>query len=213
MTEYRLQSSNYTISKFGLTTIVIEKGDDDLRVIFNNPIRLFQETMVRRFAETYEQILCRFSAIEPDDALRLTNLRPSDWPFSLQSLKCASECNDDDDGWETLRDLFRGVARLSCQDDIAVICGTTRLSYADLDERSGRLAAHLRATVDLQSDNIIALVLDPSELLVISIVAIWRVASDRRLRHSRISQRVRRDATELPPQSHDNWIAWASNTL
>ncbi|OCL04842.1 N-(5-amino-5-carboxypentanoyl)-L-cysteinyl-D-valine synthase [Glonium stellatum] len=175
--EYRLPSSAYTTSKFDLAATVIQKGDN-FRFMFNYPISLFQEATVKGFTTTYERILHQLSELAPADGLRLADLRLTDSFLADKSLQeQQNKARRAPAVFETIHDLFRWVVSTSPQDETAVICGTTRLSYQTLDERSDRLATHLHRIAEIKPDDIVALVLDRSELIVVSILAIWKAGA------------------------------------
>ena len=74
---------------------------------------------------------------------------------------------------KTLNELFEEEVEKS-KDKIAVIYEDVKLTYKELNERSNQLAHYLRSLVEINPDDIIALLLDKSELMIISILAIWK---------------------------------------
>ena len=74
---------------------------------------------------------------------------------------------------KTLNELFEEEVEKS-KDKIAIIYEDVKLTYKELNERSNQLAHYLRSLVEINPDDIIALLLDKSELMIISILAIWK---------------------------------------
>ena len=60
---------------------------------------------------------------------------------------------------------------------IALVCGDTRLTYRELNERANRLARQLREVAPLRSRDLIALVLDKSAHMVIAMLAVWKAGA------------------------------------
>ncbi|CAF4778221.1 unnamed protein product, partial [Rotaria socialis] len=73
----------------------------------------------------------------------------------------------------TLHKLFEEEAEKSC-DKIAVVYGDVQLTYRELNEKANQLAHYLRSICDIQPDDLIALFLDKSELMIVSILAVWK---------------------------------------
>ncbi|CAF4660818.1 unnamed protein product, partial [Rotaria sp. Silwood2] len=59
-------------------------------------------------------------------------------------------------------------------DKIAVVYEDVQLTYRELNERANRLAHYLRSISNIHPDDLIALILDKSELMIISILGVWK---------------------------------------
>lgn len=57
---------------------------------------------------------------------------------------------------------------------MAVVYGLVELTFEQLNERSNQLAHYLKSMINIKPDEMIALFLDKSELMIISILAIWK---------------------------------------
>ena len=73
----------------------------------------------------------------------------------------------------TLHKLFEEEAEKSC-DKIAVVYEDVQLTYRELNEKANQLAHYLRSICDIQPDDLIALLLDKSELMIVSILGVWK---------------------------------------
>ncbi|CAF3601464.1 unnamed protein product, partial [Rotaria socialis] len=73
----------------------------------------------------------------------------------------------------TLHKLFEEEAEKS-SDKIAVVYEDVQLTYRELNEKANQLAHYLRSICDIQPDDLIALFLDKSELMIVSILAVWK---------------------------------------
>lgn len=74
---------------------------------------------------------------------------------------------------KTMSSIFEEIVELN-QDKTAVIYKDIHLSYRMLNEKANMLAHHLRSLSDIHPDDIIGLMLDKSELMIISILAVWK---------------------------------------
>ncbi|CAM4834420.1 unnamed protein product [Rotaria magnacalcarata] len=73
----------------------------------------------------------------------------------------------------TLHQLFEEEAEKSC-DKIAVVYEDVQLTYRELNQKANQLAHYLRSICDIQPDDLIALFLDKSELMIVSILGVWK---------------------------------------
>ncbi|WP_133054523.1 non-ribosomal peptide synthetase, partial [Niastella populi] len=74
---------------------------------------------------------------------------------------------------KTIADLFEEqVAKTP--DNIAVVFGDTQLTYKELNEKSDQLAHYLRASYDIQPDDIVGIQLERSEWVVVSILGVLK---------------------------------------
>ncbi|MFJ2444035.1 amino acid adenylation domain-containing protein [Streptomyces sp. NPDC087658] len=126
-------------SKFDLTCALEERGDGSLAGSIEYPVALFDAATIQRLAEHYESLL---------DAL----VRDPQHPVFQVPLLTDAEVRWFDELNDTARDLGDWtvpslVARhaVSRPDAVAVASGDERLTYAELDARSGQLANWLRS--------------------------------------------------------------------
>ncbi|CAF4720769.1 unnamed protein product, partial [Rotaria socialis] len=73
----------------------------------------------------------------------------------------------------TLHKVFEEEVEKSSE-KIAVVYEDVQLTYRELNEKANRLAHYLRSICDIQPDDIIALFLDKSELMIVSILGVWK---------------------------------------
>lgn len=74
---------------------------------------------------------------------------------------------------KNIQQLFEDIVSLK-PNNIAVVCDGTELTYAQLNEKANQLANYLINTYQIQSEDLIALHLDKSEQLIITILAILK---------------------------------------
>jgi amino acid adenylation domain-containing protein len=73
---------------------------------------------------------------------------------------------------KTVHELFEEQARRT-PGNIAVVCGDTRFTYVELDERANRLAHYLRAR-GVRPDTLVALCLDRSPEMIVALLAVLK---------------------------------------
>jgi amino acid adenylation domain-containing protein len=75
----------------------------------------------------------------------------------------------------TVPDLVATMAR-TAPSAPALVCGPTRMNYAELDDRSSRLARYLRGT-GVGAESVVGLCLEPGPDVVITILAVWKAGA------------------------------------
>ncbi|CAG7977081.1 unnamed protein product [Penicillium nalgiovense] len=73
----------------------------------------------------------------------------------------------------TLHEMFENEASQK-PDKTAVVYEETSLTYRELNERANRMAHQLRSDVSPNPNEVIALVMDKSEHMIVSILAVWK---------------------------------------
>lgn len=152
------------------TTHGRNSGDLGLSLTFRRDV-LDTET-VRRWSDQLVTLLRAFVA-EPDTpVVTVSSLSEREQEYLLHTLNPtvgpAAE--------RTLLDCFSASVRDRSADP-AVICGSRRLSYRELDERSTALARRVAATTDGGTDRHIAVLCDRTERMMVALLAILKTGS------------------------------------
>src|SRR5690349_8262013 len=155
-------------AKFDLT-LAMRETDEGLRGIFEYNTDLFDAASVQRMAAHFENLL---TAIVEDPQQQLSALRIvtgderrnllSDWAETERSVldvECAHVAFEK-----------QAAARPEAE---AVRCGSTTLTYRELNQRSNQLANFLRS-VGVQPDVPVALCLSRSEAMVVAILGVLK---------------------------------------
>lgn len=77
---------------------------------------------------------------------------------------------------KTLHAVFEDMV-LQWPHKIAVVFGTHQLTYRQLNDRANQLAYLLLATAELYANDLVALLLDKSEMTIVAILAVWKTGS------------------------------------
>ncbi|CAF4345459.1 unnamed protein product [Rotaria sp. Silwood2] len=172
ISEYFPNCDDFTVAKYDITTS-LDDTTSSLKGTFNFVKKLFDRTTIEYFIETFIHILTQFSQIDEThkiidikctDSLRQNQMKQFD-NMHLVSRDVPKET--------TLYKLFEEEVEKSSE-KIAVVYEDIQLSYRQLNEKANRLAHYLRSISNIHPDDIIALILDKSELMIISILGIWK---------------------------------------
>ncbi len=175
--------SGYQPSRAGLTSVkfdlsaILHEGQDGIAGTVTYAASLLEEASVRSFLDTFRYILEQFARLAP--AADQTRIGGIGWPGAAgQPVRepAAAVRAADPARARSLHDLFEQAARQR-PDDVAVAWPGSRLTYRDLNERANQLAHHLLATLPLRADDLVALVLDKSELMIIAVLAVWKAGA------------------------------------
>jgi amino acid adenylation domain-containing protein/non-ribosomal peptide synthase protein (TIGR01720 family) len=161
----------------------IEKVDNDLNIVIyenkNNKVvsvcleyltNLFEESIIKDTIQLFEHLLTQIIDNPKQKISDLNYLIPS------QEIKLLKEWNDTDMDYpenKLINELFEETVE-KYPDNIAVVYEDIELTYKELNEKSNQLSNYLRNNFNIKPDDIIALCLDKSELIIITILAIWK---------------------------------------
>ncbi|MBB0228019.1 non-ribosomal peptide synthetase [Streptomyces calidiresistens] len=164
-------------AKFDLGFNFVERKDEEgapagVEVTVEYSLDLFDEETVARLARRLVRLLSLGVADPSMPLSRLDILEPREWRGLLAgSTDGVSDGVSDD----TVPDLF--AARVANDPDrLAVVAGDTRLSYAELDERSTRLAALLAAR-GVRRGDVVAVAVPRSAALAVAHLAVLRIGA------------------------------------
>ncbi|CAM4851729.1 unnamed protein product, partial [Rotaria magnacalcarata] len=172
LSQYFPNQTDFTIAKYDITTS-IDDTKCSLKGTFNFAKKLFHRTTIESFIQTFLHMLTQFSQIDETckildieciDALQQNQIEQFDKiPTVFQGVSQET----------TLHALFEEEAKIS-PDKIAIVYEDVQLTYRELNERANRLAHYLRSISNIHPDDLIALILDKSELMIISILGVWK---------------------------------------
>jgi amino acid adenylation domain-containing protein/non-ribosomal peptide synthase protein (TIGR01720 family) len=99
-----------------------------------------------------------------------------DYLIPSQKNKVLKEWNDTDMDYpedKLINELFEETVQ-KYPNNIAVVYEDIELTYKELNEKANQLSNYLRNNFNIKPDDIIALCLDKSELMIITILAVWK---------------------------------------
>ena len=162
-------NSIYTVSKYDLSCSLDDSGEK-IEGALGFATALYQKTTVQKLAKHYVFVLKQM-ADHPDR------------PIKEYSLLSRQEYRQVVTGWnqtdkpfpgdKSLHRLFEGQAARTPDQDAIVFEGE-KLTYSELNQKANQLARYLQAQTAIKADTLVALYLDRSPEMVISILAILK---------------------------------------
>jgi len=171
MTPYKTED-NYEISRFDLT-ILVDDSKENLGFYVNYATSLFKKETIERLFKHFENLLIQLT-VNPDKCYSEMSLLDS-----TEFDQIINEWNDTDkvDPKErTIIDLFEEII-VKAPDNIALVFENTQVTYSELDEQSDLIAGYLHKTYNVQSNDIIGIMLDRSEKVIIAILGILKAGA------------------------------------
>ncbi|MBS9431026.1 AMP-binding protein, partial [Photorhabdus akhurstii] len=167
-----LDESLYSPAKFDLS-LFLSDGQTDITACLNYAVSLFAEAAIERLAGIYQRVLEAFVA-DQTQSLSEIDILSAQERYTL--LHCWNQTDAPYPQDKTLQQLFEAQVE-STPDNVALVFEGESLTYRQLNERVNQLAYVLRERcqqhhhVPVQADTPIALYLDRSLDMVISILA------------------------------------------
>ena len=155
-------------AKYDLT-MVVEDGDEGAKAVIEFNTDLFDEERIRRMGEHYQTLL-ESAIANPDSFVNHLQIIP---PRELHQL--LSLWNDTSAHYEhevCIHHLFERTAQQH-PNEIAIVDGSTSLSYLELNSRANQLARYLKK-MRLHREELVGLCLDRSADLIVGMLAILK---------------------------------------
>ncbi|WP_228998096.1 non-ribosomal peptide synthetase [Photorhabdus aegyptia] len=165
----------YSPAKFDLS-LLLSDGQTDITGCLNYAVSLFAEAAIERLAGIYQRVLAAFVA-DQTQSLSEIDILSAQERYTL--LHCWNQTDAPYPRDKTLQQLFETQVE-STPDNIALVFEGESLTYRQLNERANQLAYVIRERcqphhhVPMQADTPIALYLDRSLEMVISILAVLK---------------------------------------
>ncbi|QJB38091.1 amino acid adenylation domain-containing protein [Chitinophaga oryzae] len=158
-----------TTSQFDLLFNFNEKNDE-LHLLLNYSTDLFSEETICRFYDHFVQLLKAVTAAPQQPLCKVNYLRPSE----IQQLIEGFNATEQDFPATTITALIEAQVAARPQDP-AVVYGDSTLTYAALHQRVVALAVRLQEDHHLKRGDIAALIMDRSEYMIITLLALLRM--------------------------------------
>ena len=169
---YDKQEAKYDIAKFDIETFIDDR-DEVLRGSFNYRVSLYKESTIKRFINTYINILEQISKVSNNKELTLRELT---YLSQKETDIILGKWNDTDKDYpsdKTIHSLFEEQV-LKFPNNIAVVYEDAKLTYKELNERANQLAHYLIKHHNIKPDDLVALLLDRSENMIIAILGVLK---------------------------------------
>jgi N-(5-amino-5-carboxypentanoyl)-L-cysteinyl-D-valine synthase len=164
---YKIEGGTEKLS-YPLAVIAQEEGDSACRFTICYASELFTDETIQDLLETVRDAFHKVSQ-NLDHPVREVEYLSSGQVMQLDRWN-ATEAEFPNG---TLHALFESEAQQK-PDKIAVVYEDTSLTYRELNSRANAMAYHLLSKVTIKPNQLIALVIEKSEHLITSILAVWK---------------------------------------
>ena len=162
---------DYKVAKFDLTTM-LDDSQECISGVFNYATSLFTEDTIKNYISAYTGILKQFCKLVTDNLKigQITYLDNNEYQKIILDWNFNKKPYSEE---KTITQLFEEqVAKTP--DNIAVRYNDTELTYGQLNERANMLAAYLVKTYNVKVDDLVAICLNRSEYMLVSILAVLK---------------------------------------
>ncbi|MDM5179169.1 amino acid adenylation domain-containing protein [Massilia sp. DJPM01] len=171
---YAPANASPTSVKFELSVMFQETGDG-LHGSVTYATSLFAAATVERLLASFTHVLEQFAR----GVGWLDSPVPPALLFDAQRTQLTQQWQQTQQTQQTQQALLPLHALFESQaakvpDAIALVCGSGRLTYRELNEQANRLARQLRQRAALRARDLVALVLDKSARMVVAMLAVWK---------------------------------------
>lgn len=160
---------DHNTSKFDLSFNVTDDAIDGISVRVEYCSDLFSESTIQRMAGHYQTLL-QAILVDPTCEVTALNMLSEAERHQLSSQFNRSELKSPS---TTLINLFEQQVAKS-PENLAVIFGDTQLTFTELNKKANKLANSLREDYKVKNDTIVGVMLERSDDLIISILAILK---------------------------------------
>jgi len=152
--------------------VVGREEDDELTVTLWFASEIFEDTALDTLLEVTRTL---FVQVAHDMSRPVSDLDFLSPPM-VEQLEAWNHTEVDFPDDKTLSAIFDEVAA-NWSDKTAVVYNDKTLTYRELNEQANQLANRLRTLTRLRSDDLIALVMNKSELMITAIIAVWKTGA------------------------------------
>ncbi|MFI1308646.1 amino acid adenylation domain-containing protein [Streptomyces albidoflavus] len=174
---HKPDAGGWTATKFDLSATLTETRDGTLTGNLTYAASLFEDASAEGFITTFQHILAEFARLTPTaEQARLADITAVDDESRTRLLAGTDAPLTTTGPARTLHAVFEEMAAAH-PDRTALAHGDTRLTYRQLNEKANQLAHHLRSVVQLRPNDLVALVLDKSDVMITTILAVWKAGA------------------------------------
>ena len=152
--------------------VVAREKDDELIINLWYAGELFGEAAIETIVDTVQMLFSQIAENFSQPVGDLEYISPAMQENFSEWNKTGAPFPEN----QTLDGVFEQIAA-QWPEVVAVVYENTRLTYRELNERANQLAHYLQAAVDLHPNDLVALVMDKSEWMFISILAVWKTGA------------------------------------
>ncbi|RKS87532.1 non-ribosomal peptide synthase protein (TIGR01720 family)/amino acid adenylation domain-containing protein [Orbus hercynius] len=168
---YKSDHTHYQTAKFDMT-VMLDDSKPVISGLFNYATKLYNQATIEHYITVYQGILQQFMKMKQQQQ-PLTELSLVDTATYQKLIFDWNKTRCDYPTDVTVHQLFERQV-LRTPNNLALVYESDRLTYQELNEQANQLAHYLREQFDIQPDDLIALCLERSKYMLISILAILK---------------------------------------
>ncbi len=168
ITPYEIEGKT-VISKFDLSFSFTEIKDE-INVVIEYNSDLFLPTTVERLSSHLTQLIQSVSKTPSLPLEQISYLSKAEQQQLLLDFN-NTQANYPND--KTIATLFEDQVNKT-PNKVALVCQETQLTYSELNDRANQLANYLRKQYAIQPDDLVAITLERSEWMIISVLAVLK---------------------------------------
>ena len=172
---YDKQETKYNVAKFDIETF-IDDSDEVLRGSFNYRVSLYKESTIKRFINTYINILEQISKVSNNKELTLRELTYLNNQKAELILRKWNDTDKEYPSDKTIHSLFEEQV-LKSPNNVSVVYEDIKLTYKELNNRANQLANYLIKHHNIKPDDLVALLLGRSEHMIIAILGVLKAGA------------------------------------
>ena len=176
---YEPQNRTHTSAKFDISTsILLRDGILYGKITYAN--KLFHQKTIKSLAKCYQHVLNQISKVQfcNDNLLTIKDVTALDKTNeeSVAGRTLDNSLYKEPSENEVLHRIFENAVETT-PNSVAVVFQDKKLSYQELNERANQLAHYLNSIACIEPDDLITLFLDKTEMMIVSILAVWKVGA------------------------------------
>ncbi|PIG84354.1 N-(5-amino-5-carboxypentanoyl)-L-cysteinyl-D-valine synthase [Aspergillus arachidicola] len=148
--------------------VMVEEGEAGLQLTLRFSDCLFDEETICNFTDALNILLAKAAT---GGATLVSDIEL----LSLEQQQQLDEWNNTDGEYPASKRLHHLIEEEAerHEDKVAVVCEERKITYGELNTQANRLARYLHST-GIQAEQIVALFLDKSEMLIVTILGVWK---------------------------------------
>ncbi|CAF2107000.1 unnamed protein product [Rotaria magnacalcarata] len=172
MADYLPNDTNLKTAKYDITTS-IDETDICLKGHFNFATKIFHRSTIENMVHNFIHILSRFLELKSTCKILDIDCIDDTQKNQIQQWNNTAREFPELNTQTTIHKLFEEEAEKSSV-KVAVVYEDVQLTYRELNEKANQLAHYLRSICDIHPDDLVALCLEKSELMIVSILGVWK---------------------------------------
>ncbi|GAA0894239.1 hypothetical protein GCM10009122_39190 [Fulvivirga kasyanovii] len=160
--------TGFSVSKDDMSFSFVDA--EQIMVSIGYKTDLFTRQRIERLIEHYKQLITSIVQNKNTPLCALNYLAPDE---PVQLIEAFNQTSRHFESAPTIQEIFKEQAQKH-HDAVALVCGGREMTFAELDQITDRLADYLIKNYEVKTDDLVALMLEQSELTIIGMLGILK---------------------------------------